>query len=187
MPRRPGPVPYRAEVIDLHGNASKLSREEIERRRASEVKARPMSARAPADLSPHARECWQTHAPELVKLGLLSVLDSGAFRLACESYALALYALESMRPTRADGEPDGRTTRLSPIDVDRVHGGQPRKHPGFSVFNMAQNAYRGWCVEFGLTPSSRVGLRPGAMLPAGSDGAEGADSDDDDFFGTGSG
>lgn len=182
MARKPGPPPMTADVIELTGNRSKLSAEEIEERREREVKARPLHLDPPKSLSPFARECWEAHAPELEALGLLTVLDRGSFELACETYGLARQALEDLRPRRADGEPDARTNRRQVVDVDRGHAGNLRKHPAFAVFNMASNSYRGWCAEFGLTPSSRVALRPGrAGGPvAGESGADG----DDAFFGT---
>lgn len=182
MGRKPGPPPLTADVIELTGNRSKLSKEEIEERRAAEVKARPLHLDPPGHLSPFARECWDRHAPELEHLGLLTVLDAGSFELACECYAIAREALEQMRPRRSDGQADGRTHRREVIDVDRGHAGNLRKHPAFSVFNMAQNSYKAWCVEFGLTPSSRVALRPGR---AGALPAEGGEDDgDESFFGT---
>lgn len=180
--RKPGPKPHSADVIEIGGNRSKLSKEEIERRREAEVRARPLHLDPPAHLSPFARECWERHAPELESLGLLTVLDAGSFEMTCEAYALARQALEEMRPRKADGTADQRTHRREVIDVDKGHAGNLRKHPAFSVWNMAQNSYLAWCREFGLTPSARVSLRPGAG--AGTPGAAG-ESDDDDFFGTG--
>ena len=119
-------------------------------------------------------------APELEALGLLSVLDGPGFRLACETYALALYALEEMRAKKADETVDARKKSLAVLEVDRVHGGQRRKTPAFAVYAQASREFRAWCVEFGLTPSARVSLRPGAHgAPEGS-GRE----DDDAFFGT---
>jgi P27 family predicted phage terminase small subunit len=182
MGRKPGPTPFTAEVIEITGNRGKLSAEEIEERRAKEVKARPLAPKMPTHLSPYARDCWERHAPELEHLGLLTSLDAGSFEMACEAYALARHALEEMRPRRADGEPDARTNRREVLDVDRVHGGMLRKHPAFSVWNMAQNSYKAWCIEFGMTPSSRVSLRPGRAGGLVDDG-NGSDADDA-FFGT---
>jgi P27 family predicted phage terminase small subunit len=180
--RKPGPAPFSADVIELTGNRSKLSAEELEARREKEVKARPLHLDPPGHLSPYARECWEQHAPELAALGLLTVLDRGSFELACECYSLAREALEEMRPRKADGTADGRSNRRRPIDVDLGHAGNLRKHPAFTVFNMAQNSYKSWAIEFGLTPSARVSLRPGA---GGAVGDGESRDDDDDFFGTG--
>lgn len=181
MPRRPGPKPHSADVIELGGNRSKLSAEEIERRRAEEVKPRPLRPEPPEWLSPFALECWQMHAPELEHLGLLTRLDAGAFVLACEAYGLAREALEELRVKKADGTPDQRTKRRTVVDVDRVHGGMLKKHPAFSVFTQSSNLYLRFCGEFGLTPSSRVSLRPGASGPSLEEGP-GGDADDA-FFG----
>lgn len=184
MPRRPGPTPMSADVIELRGNASKLSREELEERRESTPRPQPVrAATPPADLSPYARECWQLHAPELDALGLLSVLDRGSFRLACETYALAREALDEMRPKKADGTPDERTHRREVIVADKVHGGIKR-HPAFLIYDTSQRAYLRWCVEFGLTPSARIGIRPAAGgRPVPGDEGDGGDNGDRAFFG----
>lgn len=186
MPKRPGPRPHSAAVIELHGNASKLSSEELAARLEAEQsipKARPLRLDVPADLTHYARECWKIHAPELERLGLLAALDSGAFVLLCETYAVAREALDSMRPSKSDGTPDARKTRLDVLDVDRVHGGQKKRAAGAATFLQAAAQYRAWAVEFGLTPSARLGLRPAARTPARDEGGA-ADDDDGAFFGT---
>lgn len=180
MPRKPGRVPKSADVIELTGNRSRLSKAEIDARRAAEVKARPLRTTAPSDLAPLERECWEAHAPELERLGLLTVLDSGAFRFACTSYMVARSAIEQMRPTKADGTPDARRKGVVVTDTDRVHGGMLKRHPAVLTYFAAVRDYRAWCVEFGLTPSSRIGLRPAAGAPAGAR-AEREDDDDFDF------
>lgn len=181
--RRPGPRPHSADVIELNGNRSKLPADEIEARREATPKPQPIRAvTPPADLSTYGRECWDLHAPELDALGLLSVLDRGSFRLACETYALAREALEAMRPTKSDGTPDRRRKGLEVIVADKVHGGIKR-HPAFLIFDSASRSYQRWCGEFGLTPSARIGLRPaagGRPLPGDEDPAD----DDRSFFGT---
>lgn len=184
MPKRPGPPQQSADVVVLGGNRSKLSDEQIAARRRAEASLtpRPLRPKPPADLTIVERECWDLHAPELERLGLLSVLDSGAFRLACSAYALAMAALESMRPRKADGTPDERKKSFEVVVGDPAHGGGLKRHPGTLIFSVASKEYRGWCVEFGLTPSARVGLRPGRQAPPlGEDDGEDAD---DSFFGT---
>lgn len=183
MPKRSGPPRLPANVVRIRGNASKLSAEELEAREAEEVKARPLRPGPPAHLSPHARECWQKIAPELEHLGLLTVLDGPGFELACETYALAKYALEELRPKKADGTPDGRKKHPELLDVDRAHGQMTKKNPAFAVYAQASREFRAWCVEFGLSPSARASLRPGAR---GAVAGEVPDREDDDdaFFGT---
>lgn len=186
MPSKPGPPRQSADVIELHGNASKLSKDEIEKRRAEEVRAAPLRGlKPPDDLRGSARACWKLHAPELERLGLLSKLDVGTFRLACEAYGMAVDAVAAMRPRKSDGTPDKRRADLELVIVDTAHGNRLAKHPAFSIFNMAANTYRSYCIELGLSPSSRVSLRPGTIGKTGPDSASDADHDDDFDFGTG--
>lgn len=177
---RTGRPPLPSNVVRIRGNRSKLSEEQLRERERNEVKPHPVAPRAPKNLSPLERECWDQHAKELDSLGLLTVLDGASFRLqVCMPYALVFEALDSMRPRKGDGTIDRRKKGFEVVIPDPDHGGF-RRHPGFLVWKQSVDQYRLGCREFGLTPSSRVGLRPGA--PVGSV----ADDEDDDekFFGT---
>lgn len=175
-------MPRHREPVALHllkGNPSKLSKEEIERREAEEIKPHPVKPRPPADLAPKARECWDALSAELDRLGLLTVIDGQAFRLACEAYALALECLEQMRPRKADGTIDARRKTREVVVSDLHHGGQKR-HPALGVYFSASREFREWCKVFGLGPSFRMALRPGAPIGTVPD-----DEDDDSaFFGS---
>ena len=175
-----------AKVIELHGNRAKLSKEELERREKQEAELAPTiasSSKAPADLSELERECWELHATELNHLGLLTVLDLAAFRLmVCQPYEMAMAGRAAMfeQPLTKAGLPDRRSKpKLTVVHVDAAHG-VLRRHPGFLVWKAGVEMYRQGCGHFGLTPSSRVNLRPGA--PVGDHATE--DDDDDSFFGT---
>lgn len=181
MPRPKGRAPKSADVIALEGNRGHLSEAEIKARAAAEAATKPAPVRPkkPAWLSTYAAEAWDAHARELERLALLTKIDAGAFALAMESYALARQALEDLRPRTKTGAVDQRTKKLTTTEVDRVHGGMLKKHPSVAVYLQASGDYRRWCVEFGLTPSARLGLRParGGGAPAGSGGEEGDDGD----------
>lgn len=152
MGRRPLP----ANVVALRGNPSKLSREELEARRDH---ARPATGEPPEGLTRHELDVWRAHAGELARLGLLTVLDEHAFRLLVVTPgAIALEALEAIRPAKADGTPDRRRKVLAVVVPDRKYGGIKR-HPALSVFFQAVKEYRAGCGAFGLTPSARVSLR----------------------------
>lgn len=152
MGRRPLP----AGVIELRGNARKLSSAELERRRDH---ARPATGEPPEDLTRFELAIWRAHAGELARLGLLTVLDTTSFRLnVVAPGAIALEALEILRPSKADGTPDRRRRHLAVVVPDRKYGGTKR-HPALSIFMQASKEYRQGCAAFGLTPSSRVGLR----------------------------
>lgn len=175
MTKRPGPKQKPLHLVA--GHRTKAERDERER---STPRPRPLAPKAPANLLPLERECWEHHAPELEHLGLFTTLDWAAFRITCQAYMFAMAAAEEMLPRKADGSIDRRKKRPQVILWDR--DGEPRRHPGFIVWKQAQDAYRTWCGEFGLTPSSRVGLRPGAVI---GNVQEDDDADSDDaFFGT---
>lgn len=176
---KPGPKPHSADVIELRGNRAKMSKAELEERRASEVKPRPMAPSPPADLHPYAKEAWEGHAKELQALGLLTVLDGASFALLCEWYAIAREALEALHSRTKAGAKTKRK-RYDVVLEDQAHGGRLHRHPALLVLKQASEAYVGLCKEFGLTPSSRVGLRPAAPPPGSS--SEGDDGDAADGF-----
>lgn len=178
--RRPGPPPLPANVIKIRGNRSQLSEAELAEREASTVKPRPITARAPAGLTKLEKECWDLHAPELHNLQLLTVLDIASFRLlVCQPYEMAITALDAMRPRTKTGKVDRRKKGYEVV-IEGTEG--LRRHPGFTAWRQSIESYRAGCRDFGLTPSARVGLRPGYVpAPAG----EPDDEDDDSaFFGT---
>lgn len=176
-----GRRPESATIHRLRGNPSKLTEEELAAREASEVKPNPVAPHRPADLSPLERQCWDAHAPELDRLGLLTVLDGSSFRLlVCQPFEMAVLARDSMRPKKADGSADRRRRDLELVIADPDHGGGLRRHPGFLIWKQAVAEYRSGCRDFGLTPSARVGLRSGQPI-----GSEPDDDDNDEaFFGT---
>lgn len=145
-------------------------------RDAATPRPHPVAPKPPKSLSGYARDCWRIHAPELERLGLLTVLDGASFHLLCESFALAMSALDAMRPRKGDGTPDRRKRHHEVVIPDPAHGGV-RRHPALMVYNGAAKEYRAWAQRFGLTPSDRIGLRPGAPI-----GVEPDDDDDDEFF-----
>jgi P27 family predicted phage terminase small subunit len=168
-----GPKPLPANVLRLHGN-DRLADE----RDQSTPKPHPVAPKPPRELSYWARRCWRLHAPELERLGLLTVLDGASFQMLCESFAMAVEALELMRPRKKDGTTDRRfrTHRLINEDANGVL----RRHPAVIIYRGAAADYRAWCQRFGLTPSDRIGLRPGA--PIGAEPGDDIDRDDE-FFG----
>jgi P27 family predicted phage terminase small subunit len=100
----------------------------------------PTALYCPKWLPPYARGFWRRYAPELTRLGLLTVCDVAAFEMLCSAYAHARLAYEALK-----------LAGLFTVDERKL----PRKHPAFSMFLNAMREFRTWALEFGMTPSSR--------------------------------
>lgn len=154
---RPGPAPLPSNVVALRGNPGK-------RHRDPEPAPVDAGLDPPDHLTPGARAFWKKHAPEVARLGMLTVNDVPTFSLLAEAWAAVLAAKVELVPKK------GMNLRVT--TTDRAHGGEKRKHPAWQIYRDAVAQYLGLAREFGFSPSSRVGL------PAvGADGDE-----DDDLF-----
>lgn len=111
-------------------------------------------------MSADGEKLWRRLAPELARVGLLTLADVPAFESVCELYAIVLACRRSVR--------SGRNYQVT--TKDRTHGGELRRHPSLLTLKQYEDAFRAAAKEFGLTPSARVGL------PAPVDDAE--DEDD---------
>jgi P27 family predicted phage terminase small subunit len=114
---------------------------------------RPLNKRQPQPKSavkrPHGlgrglqRRFWDEHAGELERLHVLTGVDTAAFRLMAEHYAIAVQAVTELR--------DGGLT------VEGKDG--TKKNPLAQVFKDNSIAFKAFAVEFGMTPSARVRLK----------------------------
>lgn len=152
---KPGPRPQPTNLVLLRGNPGKRTRPE-EPKPAPVVDTKP-----PAGMSADAEKLWKRLAPELSRVGLLTIADTVALESLCELYSLRCAALRSIKRGRG----------YVVLTADRAHGGEPRRHPALLILKQFDDSFRAWAKEFGMTPSARVGL-PG---PGGGDG----DEDDD--------
>jgi P27 family predicted phage terminase small subunit len=99
--------------------------------------------RCPSWLLEYGKLFWRTYAKELHQFGLFTILDRAAFEMLCVQYATAREAYEVLQK-------EGIVT----IDERKL----PRKHPAMTIFLNAVKEFKSWCVEFGMTPSSRSRL-----------------------------
>ncbi|MFO7537597.1 MAG: phage terminase small subunit P27 family [Chloroflexota bacterium] len=89
------------------------------------------------------RKFWDQHAGELERLGVLTGVDTAAFRLMAEHYAFAVQAAKELR---AEGT----------LTVEGREG--PKKHPLLQALRDNSLAFKAYATEFGMTPSSRARL-----------------------------
>lgn len=124
----------------------------------NEPKPKPVAPKCPAWLDKEAKREWKRVAPELEKLGLLTVVDGSALAAYCQAYARWRQAEEMIRR-------EGLTIT--------TETGYVMPHPAVKIAEKSMQLIRGFCNEFGLTPSSRAKM----TVPEVDDDAE-------DFFGT---
>lgn len=133
--RGPRPKPTKLKVLSGTARPEDLRR--------NEPKPAPIAPKRPTWLPDEAKKKWKELAPELEKLGLLTVVDGPAFAMMLEHWALAVEAAKVIKK-------EGTMT------VDER--GLPRKHPLAQVLRDHSAAFKGYMAEFGLSPASRTRL-----------------------------
>ena len=92
---------------------------------------------------PIGREMWDRLAPELIRLGLVSILDEDGLAMMCNEYAIYRRAAEFLA---IEGE-----------FYDHPNG-CPTKHPYVAVRDKSYSNFVKLAVEYGFTPRSRSGV-----------------------------
>lgn len=100
----------------------------------------------PAYLDDVALAEWHSLAPELHRIGVLTIVDRTALAAYCESFSQFVRASETLR---AEGD----------VTIG-AHGGQVA-HPCVAIANQAKSMMHKYLIEFGLTPASRAKLAKG--------------------------
>jgi P27 family predicted phage terminase small subunit len=146
-----GRKPKSPTVRLYEGNAGKRSLH-ADTEPQPEIKEPP----CPDWLSADAKAKWVELAPELLRMGLLTVLDGAAFACYCQSWA------EYHLATRALAK-EGRTYKLK--------NGCRATHPMVNQQKSALKSLRDFAALFGLEPSSRTRLKV-VRQPEDADPAE---------------
>ncbi len=131
---RRGPTPKPAHLKTLEGNPGKRPL------KGNSAKPRSVAPDCPDWLSPEAKAEWKRLAPELERLGLLTVLDRAAFSCYCQSYA---HVVQAQAVLREHGT------------MYVTGSGRVRERPEVAIASSSLKLMRAFAVEFGLTPSSR--------------------------------
>jgi P27 family predicted phage terminase small subunit len=116
---------------------------------------RPKQLPDPPDyLLPEAKAEWRRIAPELSRLGLLTLLDIHPLAAYCESWARWVLAERLLAAT------GGKLTVMSAR-------GSEMPHPLLRIADNAAADMIKFGSEFGLTPASRVRVGGGGDAPSG--------------------
>ena len=130
-----GPRPTPTPILKLRGSTQA-------RYRPEEVQPSPGAPARPDWLEGEALAKWNALAPELSRLGLLTVVDGEAFAAYCSAWAELRHATETLE---REGHYIGE-------------GGLKRSHPAVAQQRSAWTALQRLGSLFGLSPSDRVGL-----------------------------
>ena len=131
---RRGPTPKPAHIKALEGNPGKRPL------KCNNAKPRSLAPDCPDWLSAEAKAEWKRLAPELERLGLLTVLDRAAFSCYCQSFA---HWVQAQRVLREQGT------------MYVTGSGRVRERPEVAIAESSLKLMRAFAVEFGLTPNSR--------------------------------
>lgn len=127
----------------LEGNPGKRPLNE------NEPKPIPIAPGCPEWLLEEAKEEWKRLAPELERLGILTIIDRAAFAGYCQSYAKWKKAEKFLKK-------HGMTIKIPQKDeYGNVVSFHLKKFPEVSIANECLKQIRSFASEFGLTPSSR--------------------------------
>lgn len=109
----------------------------------------PIAPECPDWLLDEAKEEWNRLAPELERLGLLTIIDKAAFAGYCQSYAKWKAAEEFIKK-------NGTTYRIPKTDKNgKVISVYIAAFPEVVIANQSLKQIKAFAVEFGLAPSSR--------------------------------
>lgn len=139
-----GPMPTPSAILKLRGSWRAKAR----RREPQPRAGRPA---CPTWLPPAARRKWRQLVPELVRLGLLTVVDGDALAAYCCAWAELQQATQTL-------DQEGRYVRLA--------SGYLLSHPAVAQQRSAWQAVRAFAALFGLDPSSRTRLAATAASAA---------------------
>ena len=141
-----GPAAQPTNLRILRGNPGKRPLPK------AEPKPTPKAPEPPALLKREALEEWHRLAPELERLGLLTVIDGAALAAYCQAYRRWIQA-------------ERRVSREGLVLDSKSRYAQA--HPAMGIAQRSLQIMRAFMAEFGLTPASRS--RISATPPTGPD------------------
>jgi len=119
--------------------------------RKQSVKAISELPEAPKWLSPEGKKYWYSEGESLILKGVLTTDDLPLFSTLARAYG-EIVELEKIL------QKDGRIIEIRD---------KPQVHPAVRMLATAMSAFRQCCVEFGLTPKSRMSVDGGTSADDG--------------------
>jgi P27 family predicted phage terminase small subunit len=151
----PGPPPQPAHLKLIRGNPGKRPiRPEPEPQVPQEL------PEPPGFLSEDAKGEWRRLVGELVRLRLLTTVDTMLFACYCQSFSDWKAAVEAL----------GRMAEKDPVMrglIIKDQGGDHRQNPLVRVVRNAANTMLKCATEFGLTPIARARIAGAGFEPPG--------------------
>lgn len=132
------------ELHVLNGNPSKLNLKKI-----SVPKPKPLIPKCPGWLSLEAKREWRRIAPELHKLGLLTIVDGAALASHCQNWARWMQAEKIVE------EHFKKHGNFTIVIYDARGNEREMLLPEIGMANKYSKLVRDFSSEFGLTPSAR--------------------------------
>jgi P27 family predicted phage terminase small subunit len=136
----PGPAPKPTALKVVQGNPGK--------RKLNQDEPTPevVAPDCPAHLSADAKAEWDRIMPLLVRLKIVSELDTAALALYCQSYARWQEAERMITDMKAKGG-DGL--------LIKAPSGYPIQNPYLAIANRAMEDCHKYLQQFGLSPAAR--------------------------------
>lgn len=124
-------------------------------RARNEASPNPAIPPVPAHLSDEAKAEWKRISEELMKLGLLSIIDRAALAGYCEAWADWLDATEKVNRLGKVIKTGTKTIQKLDGSIE-TQGGNFVENPYFSVKKRSAELMHKFLTEFGMTPASRT-------------------------------
>jgi P27 family predicted phage terminase small subunit len=136
-----GPPRKPTKLRILEGNPSKRPLPK------NEPQPDPTMPQCPDWLMDDAKHEWERVAPELNRIGLLTIIDQTALAGYCQSYAKWKKAEEEIKLLK---------NTIYPLKDEKGNIKGFQQYPQYGIANQCLKQIRAFCSEFGLTPAARA-------------------------------
>ena len=134
------PKPTHLKIIEGEKNKNRINK--------NEPKPRPVAPNCPKHLDKVARAEWNRMAPLLEKLGILTEIDGTAFAAYCQLYSRWIAIEKELRNSKL-------LMLKHTIDGAGNEHIEAKANPLEVMARQTLQQIRSYCMEFGMTPSSR--------------------------------